>query len=132
MRVSTTTALALLLLVPAASGCKQTPKDRLQGRWLGETIENVGEPHLAKATGWVKGTAFEFAGNKVTVTIPAESPRTGSFRATTLEGDRVLVTFLREEGGRDEAELQFVGEGKLRWNVGSGREIVLAKAVAQN
>jgi hypothetical protein len=44
----------------------------------------------------------------------------------------VLVSFLREEGGRDEAELSFVGEGKLRWNIGSGREIVLAKAVAQN
>ncbi|UQA61460.1 hypothetical protein [Polyangium aurulentum] len=133
MRVSTKTALALLLLVPAAAGCKQTPKDRLQGRWLGETIENVQEPHLAKATGWVKGTAFEFSGNKVTVTIPAESPRTGTFRATTVEGDRVVVSFLREEGGRDEAELQFVGEGKLRWNIGEGREIVLAKAVvAQN
>ncbi|MDI1480514.1 hypothetical protein [Polyangium sp. y55x31] len=129
MRFSKKTALALMAVALFASGCGKTPKDRLQGRWLGESIENVPEPHLAKAMGWVKGTAFEFAGSKVTVTIPAESPRTGSFRVTEANGDRVLVSFLREEGGRDEAELQFVGEGQLRWKIGDGREIVLVKSV---
>jgi hypothetical protein len=132
MRFSKKTALAMLLLVPAAAGCAKTPRDRLQGRWLGEAIENVPEPQLAKATGWVKGTALEFSGNKVTVTIPAESPRTGTFRATPNEGDKVMVSFLREEGGRDEAEFRIVGEKELRWNIGEGREIVLTKAVAQN
>ncbi len=129
MRISKKTALALVVVAVGASGCGKTPKDRLQGRWLGESIENVPEPHLAKAMGWVKGTAFEFAGSKVTVTIPAESPRTGSFKITEASGDRVLVSFLRDEGGRDEAELQFVGEGQLKWRIGEGREIVLVKAV---
>lgn len=128
MRISTKTAFALLLVVPAAAGCSRTPKDRLQGRWLGETIENVSATHLTKAMGWVKGTALEFNGSKATVMIPAESPRSGTFRVTEAEGDKVTVSFLREEGGRDEAEFQFVGEGQLRWNIGDGRQIVMVKA----
>ena len=128
MRISTKTALALMLVVPAAAGCSRTPKDRLQGRWLGETIENVPVSHLAKAMGWVKGTSLEFTGGKATVMIPAESPRTGAFRVMDAEGDRVTVSFMREEGGRDEAEFQFVGDGQLRWHIGDGRQIVLVKA----
>jgi hypothetical protein len=128
MRISTKTALTLLLVVSATTGCSRTPKDRLQGRWLGETIENVSVPHLTKAMGWVKGTALEFNGNKATVMIPAESPRSGTFRVTDSEGDRVTVSFLREEGGRDEAQFQFVGEGQLRWHIGDGRQIVMVKA----
>jgi hypothetical protein len=127
MRISTKTALALLVVLTAA-GCGRTPKDRLQGRWLGETIENVSAAHLVKAMGWVKGTALEFNGTKATVMIPAESPRSGTFRVTESEGDKVTVSFLREEGGRDEAEFQFVGDGQLKWNIGDGRQILLVKA----
>lgn len=127
MRISTKTALMLLLVVPVA-GCSRTPKDRLQGRWLGETIENVSATHLTKAMGWVKGASLEFQGSKATVMIPAESPRTGTFRVTDTDGDKVTVSFLREEGGRDEAEFQFVGESQLRWNIGEGRQIVMVKA----
>lgn len=95
---------------------------------MGEGVENVPEAQLPKVTGWVKGTVFEFSGSKVTVTIPAESPRTGQFKVAKAEGDTVTVAFMREEGGRDEAELRFVGEDSLRWNIGAGREVVLQKA----
>jgi hypothetical protein len=116
-----------LTLVPIAA-CDKTPKDRLQGKWLGETIENVPPAQLAKASGWVKGTAIEFAGNKVTVTIPAETPRTGTYRVARVDGDRITLTFLRDEGGRDEAQFRMTDDRTLRWAVGSGSEIVLAKA----
>jgi hypothetical protein len=122
------TALALAITLPAAAGCEKSPKDRLQGRWLGDSIENIPVAQLPKATGWVKGTALEFQGNKVTVTIPAETPRTGTFKVAKAEGDAMLVSFLREEGGRDEAEFQVVGDHSLRWNIGSGRQIVLLRA----
>lgn len=128
MRVCNKTALAAILVVPALFGCSKSPKDRLQGRWLGESIQNVPEAQVAKVTGWVKGTSLEFNGAKVTVTIPAESPRTGTFRVTEAEGNRMLVSFLREEGGRDEAELALVNEHEMRWRIGEGREIVLVKA----
>jgi hypothetical protein len=128
MRSRIMTALALAILLPAAAGCDKSPKDRLQGRWLGDTIENVPTAQLQKATGWVKGTAIEFQGNKVTVTIPAETPRTGTFKVARAEGETLLVSFLREEGGRDEAEMLFVNDQTLRWRIGTGREIVMLKA----
>ena len=128
MRTRITTALALAIVLLTAAGCDKSPRDRLQGRWLGESIENVSPAQAPKAAGWVKGTAFDFQGNRVTVTIPAETPRTGTFKVTKAEGETLLVSFLREEGGRDEAEIQLVGERELRWRIGEGREIVLLKA----
>ena len=128
MRIPIKTALALALLLPVVAGCEKSPKDKLQGRWLGESIENVPSAQLAKSTGWVKGTAIEFAGNKVTVTIPAETPRTGTFKVAKAEGDGLLVSFLRDEGGHDEADMKLVGDQTLRWRIGDGREIVLLKA----
>jgi hypothetical protein len=128
MRIPIKTALALALMLPSVAGCEKSPKDKLQGRWLGESIENVPSAQLTKSTGWVKGTAIEFAGNKVTVTIPAETPRTGTFKVAKAEGDGLLVSFLRDEGGHDEAEMKLVGDQTLRWRIGDGREIVMLKA----
>lgn len=128
MRIQVKTALAIALALPAAAGCEKTPKDKLQGRWLGEAIENIPAAEVPKATGWVKGTALEFSGTKVTVTIPAESPRSGQFKVAKVEGDMMTVSFLREEGGRDEADFKLVGDDTLRWSIGQGREIVLTKA----
>ena len=128
MRSRVKTALALAITIPAVAGCAKSPKDRLQGRWLGDSIENVPANQAQKATGWVKGTAIEFAGGKVTVTIPAESPRTGNYKVAQKDSDTLVVSFLREEGGRDEAEMQLVGEGTLKWHIGGGRDVVLVKA----
>ncbi len=121
--------MLVAMALPITTGCEKTPKDKLQGRWLGEGVEHLPEVQSGKALGWVKGTAFEFSGGKVTVTIPAESPRTGTFKIAKVEGDRVVVSFLREEGGKDEATFRFVGENSLRWELGSGREVVLTRAV---
>jgi hypothetical protein len=128
MRIRIKTALALALTLPVVGGCEKSPKDKLQGRWLGESIENVPSAQLTKSTGWVKGTAIEFQGNKVTVTIPAETPRTGTFKVAKAENDGLLVSFVRDEGGHDEAEMKLVGDQTLRWRIGDGREIVMLKA----
>jgi hypothetical protein len=128
MRIRITTALALAIMLPVVAGCEKSPKDKLQGRWLGESIENVPSAQLTKSTGWVKGTAIEFQGNKVTVTIPAETPRTGTFKVAKAANDGLLVSFVRDEGGHDEAEMKLVGDQTLRWSIGDGREIVMLKA----
>src|SRR4051794_36529782 len=101
MRTRVPSYIAFAIALPAAAGCDKTPRDRLQGRWLGEGIENVSAPEVARATGWVKGTALEFNGSKVTVPTPAETPRTGTFKIAKADGDRVTVSFLRDEGGHD-------------------------------
>lgn len=127
MHTRVTAALTLTLTAAAVVGCAKTPKDRLQGRWLGESVENISAAQVDRVTGWVKGTAIEFSGSKATVTIPAESPRTGMFKVSRVQGERVMVSFLRPEGGSDEAEFRFAGDQTLRWNIGNGREIVLQK-----
>lgn len=126
-RLSMTLALAAMAL-PFAAGCQKTPRDKLQGRWLGEGVENLPAQQVPKATGWVKGTAIEFAGNKVTVTVPAETPRTGTFKVARVEGEKVVVAFSRDEGGTDETAFRFVNEGTMRWDIGNGREILMIKA----
>jgi hypothetical protein len=128
MRSGVNTALALVITSTAVAGCEKSPKDKLQGRWLGESIENVPAAQAPKANGWVKGAAMEFAGNKVTVTIPAEAPRSGTFKVARADGDRLLVSFQREAGGHDEAEMQMVGDQMLKWRIGDGREIVMLKS----
>jgi hypothetical protein len=128
MRIRIKTALALAISLPVVAGCEKSPKDKLQGRWLGESIENVPSAQLTKSTGWVKGTAIEFQGNKVTVTIPAETPRTGTFKVAKAANEGLLVSFVRDEGGHDEAEMKLVGDQTLRWSIGDGREIVMLKA----
>ncbi|MCC6553200.1 MAG: hypothetical protein IT372_09295 [Polyangiaceae bacterium] len=128
MRTRVKTALALALTLPAAAGCSKAPRDRLQGRWYGESITNAPADQAAKATGWVKGTAIEFSGSKATVTIPAESPRSGTFKVARVEGDRVTVAFMRPEGGRDEADFRLDPQDRtLRWDIGAGREVVLRR-----
>ncbi|KYF65204.1 hypothetical protein BE11_01360 [Sorangium cellulosum] len=122
------TALALAMALTAVAGCSKTPRDRLQGRWYGESIDNAPVEQLTKATGWVKGTAIEFNGSKVTVTVPAETPRSGTFKVTKAEGDQVTVAFLRPEGGLDQADFRFATDHSLRWEIGDGRAIVMAKA----
>ena len=95
---------------------------------LGEGVENFPEIQVPKATGWVKGTAIEFNGNKVTVTVPAETPRSGTFKVSRIEGDKVIVAFARDEGGTAESGFKMVTENTMRWDIGQGREIILVKA----
>lgn len=121
-------AVALAVTLLAAAGCSKSPRDRLQGRWMGASIESaVGAPVEASATEWVRGTSLDFSGSKVTVTIPAESPRTGTFKVAKLDDQNVSVMFRRAEGGDDRAKMRFVGEQQLRWDIGSGREVVLIR-----
>lgn len=121
-------ALFFALVLPAATGCEKTTKDRLEGRWLGEAVDNAPAAQAAQIAGWAKGTAIEFAGSKATITIPAESPRTGSYQITRDDGQSLLLAFSRAEGGKDEAAFRFVGEDQLRWSLPEGPELVLVRA----
>jgi hypothetical protein len=60
--------------------------------------------------------------------VPAETPRSGAFKVSRVEGDKIYVAFARDEGGVDESAFRFVNENTMRWDVGNGREIVLVKS----
>ena len=121
---------ALATLVPFATGCSKSPKDKLQGKWVGEKIDNVPIDQEARATGWVKGTTFEFKGEKVIVTIPAEEPRTGSYAVSAQSSTKMNVSFTRANGDVDEASFTLASEGKvIKWDIGNDRTVTLSKAL---
>jgi hypothetical protein len=120
-------AVALALLVLLAS-CSKSPEDRLSGKWVGDRIDNVSADQVARATGWVKGTAFEFSGDKLTVTVPAEPARKGTFKVTRVEGERMVLSVARPDSpSQDEATLTLLGDKSMRWDIGQGREVLLLR-----
>jgi hypothetical protein len=118
--------LIAAVFATSLAGCGREPRERLQGSWQGIAVEGLAGDQEAKAEGWVKGTRLDFFGNKVTVAMPAESPRSGTFRVAQADGDRLRVQFKRPEGGEDLAEFRFAPDGTLRWDLGHA-EVVMSK-----
>lgn len=121
-------ALVAAWITAGVSGCNGHPvQRRLQGRWLGESIENVDDSALAAATGWVKGASFEFAGTTVTVSILAEEPRSGEFSVVQAKRNDVRLAVARKDGAVDHLNLKLDDEGRIRWMIGDGRAVVMRR-----
>jgi hypothetical protein len=118
---------AMMLLLMA--GCGKSPEARLAGKWVGDRIDNVSADQVARATGWVKGTTFEFAGDKLTVTLPAEPPRKGTYTVSRVEGDKMVLSVARSDAlVREEAMLTLNADNKsMSWDIGHGREVLLVR-----
>ncbi len=119
--------IALVLASPAFLGCATTPKQRLQGKWVGERADNFSTTQAGRVSGWVGGTTFEFKGSRVVISIPAETPREGTFEVAKVVQDELTLSFLRSEGGHDQVAFRFEPDGRLRWQIGDGRSVVMRK-----
>jgi hypothetical protein len=117
-----------LLAVSSLGGCSKGPKDTLLGKWIGDRIENVSADDADRAAGWVKGTMWEFVGDKLTVTIPAEPARTGAFKVTKADGGKMTIRVARSDGQADVASVNLTDAKTMRWDIGDSREIVLVRA----
>lgn len=117
----------LLLGTAALASCSKSPRDRLQGKWVGESVSEVHPSQAGQAQGWAKGTMLEFAGNKVTVAVPAESPRTGTFKIDKVEGDKLDLVLRRAGGGEDRTRVALAEDGKLLWSLGGGVQLLLRR-----
>lgn len=118
--------LLLAILAGGAGGCMGRTERKLQGRWLGDSVQNFADQNVAAATGWAKGTSMEFAGSQITVAVPAEEPRTGTYRIVKTDGDAIEVAVRRKNGVVDHASFLLDGRS-LRWDVGGGRVVVLRR-----
>ncbi len=113
----------------AVAGCSRGPEDKLAGKWIGDRIDNVSADQVARATGWVKGTSMEFSGDKLTVTVPTEPARRGTFKVAKADGDKLVLSIARADGPtRDEATLTLIDDKTMRWDIGQGRDIVLVRS----
>ena len=110
------------------AGCGKSPEEKLAGKWVGDRIDNVSADQVMRATGWVKGTTFEFAGDKLTVTLPAEPARKGTFKVSRVEGDKMVLLVARSDTQtHDEATLTLHGDRTMTWDIGHGREVLLVR-----
>ena len=122
--------LAVPLALPLLTGCKTTMKERLSGQWVGAEVHDFPPAQVPSALGWAKGASFTFQGSQVTVAIPAESPRTGTFQITQSGEQHVVIAFRRPEGTVDEVAFQLEGDEEhpqLRWLLGDGRSVLMRK-----
>ncbi len=121
--------LALGLVVAGATGAAACsgPGARLQGRWVGDSVAKFAEADVPVVTAWARGVSFEFHDDEVTVTIPAETPRRGTFEVIEHDEDALTVAIGQGESRPRSARFR-VAAKRLYWQVGADREVVLERA----
>lgn len=128
MKNPLTSPLVMLLPTLAISmGCGHPVQRSLEGRWLGEAVENFQDSQLAAATGWARGLSFEFAGSSVTVAIPAEEARTGRYAVSSVHQSDVRLSFTGKDGKASSALFKLDNDHSIRWMLGQGRAVVLRR-----
>lgn len=119
--------LSLLPTLVISTGCGHPVQRSLEGRWLGEAVENFQDSQLAAATGWARGLSFEFAGSSVTVAVPAEEARTGRYQVSSVHESDVRLAFTSKEGKTTSALFKLDNDHSIRWMLGEGRSVVLRR-----
>jgi hypothetical protein len=114
-----------VLLTTAA--CGHPVQKKLEGRWLGDSVENFDDGDVASATGWAKGTSLEFTGATLTVVIPAEEPRSGKYKVVKVHDTDVELAVTRDDGRTDKAVLKLDDDHSMRWVLSGGRAVVMRR-----
>lgn len=109
------------------TGCGNPVAHKLEGRWLGESVENFDAKDMATATGWARGLSLEFSGSHLTVAVPAEEPRTGKYKVASVHDTDVQLDVTRADGTVDKASFKLDDDRSLRFMVGDTRAVVLRR-----
>jgi hypothetical protein len=120
-------ALLFLLLAATASACGHPVKRQLEGRWFGDSVENFEQRELPAVTGWARGVSFEFAGDNLTVSVPAEEPRTAPYRIASVQRNDVRLAVTRSTGENDAVRIRLDDERSMRWMLDDHHAIVLRR-----
>ncbi len=120
-------ASVALTAVIFATACGHPVERKLEGRWIGSAVENFDDDKLAVATAWAKGTSMEFAGSQLTVIIPAEDPRSGSYEIVRAHQTDVWLKVARRAGGTDRVHFKIDDDHSIRWMLDGGRSIVMRR-----
>lgn len=107
--------------------CSHPAERALEGRWNGQSVENFDKEAIAGATAWARGTSFEFRGERLKVTVPAQKARTGIYRLTAIEDRQVTISVLDSDGEEDQLDLIVDDAESLRWVLEEGRTLVMKR-----
>lgn len=116
-----------LLAVPLLVACAHPAERALEGRWRGTSVENFDDGQVAAATGWARGTELSFRGHRVTIAVPAEEPRTGSYTLEGIEERKVTLSVLGADGERSTMQVIVDDEASLRWVLSEGRTVLMKR-----
>jgi len=119
--------LPILPMLAISTGCGHPVQRSLEGRWLGDAVENFQDSQLAAATGWARGLSFEFAGSTATVAVPAEEARTGRYQVSSVHEADVRLNFTSKDGKTSMALFKLDNDHSIRWMLGQGRAVVLRR-----
>lgn len=114
-------------ILAISTGCGHPVQRSLEGRWLGEAVENFQDSQLAAATGWARGLSFEFSGSSVTVAVPAEEPRSGRYKVSSVHESDVRLAITSKDGKSTNAVFKLDSDHSMRWMLGQGRSVVLRR-----
>ena len=120
-------ALVMVSLVAAAPACGHPVKRQLEGRWFGESVENFEQRELPAVTGWARGVSFEFAGENLTVSVPAEEPRTAPYRVASVQRNDVRLSVQRPTGEKESVRFRLDDERSIRWMLDEHHAVVLRR-----
>lgn len=120
-------AFVLVAASAGSAGCGHPLSRKLEGRWFGSGVESFEQRQLPAAVGWAKGVSFEFSGDKVTVAIPAEEPRTAPYRIASVHGSDVKLTVTRPDGKTDPLALRMDDDRSMRWMLDDVHSVVLKR-----
>ena len=109
------------------SGCGHPVMRQLEGRWFGEAVENFEQRDLPAATGWARGVSFEFAGENVTVSVPAEEPRTAPYEVAGVQRNDVRLSVRSPTGQKESVRLRLDDERSIRWMLDDHHAVVLRR-----
>jgi len=118
---------ALALAASGLAGCGHPLTRKLEGRWFGSGVESFEQRELPAAVGWAKGVSFEFSGDRITVAIPAEEPRTAPYRIASVHGSDVKLTVTRPDGKADPLALRMDDDQSMRWMLDDVHSVVLRR-----
>jgi hypothetical protein len=122
VRRAASVGIAALLL-----SCGHPLERALQGRWLGDGVENFDDNDIAMATGWAKGTSMEFLGKTLTVSIPAEEPRKGHYYIAKVHNTDLDLSVVRLDGRVDSVHFKLDEENSMRWMLEGSRAVILKR-----
>lgn len=109
------------------SGCGHPVQRHLQGRWFGETVENVPDDQIATSTAWARGTTLEFSGANLTITVPAQAPRSAPFEVLQATRHEATLAVRAPDGTVQRAALSLDDDDVVRWHVTERQSIVLRR-----
>ena len=114
-------------LAVCLSGCGHPVQRRLEGRWFGQSVENVPRDQIATTTAWARGTTLEFSGAHLTITVPEHSPRSAPFDVVEATPHEATLALKGPDGDVSRARFSLDDEDLVRWHVTERQAVVLRR-----